>query len=203
MLHDFLALLDPLTLIRTLGLAGLLFAVFAESGLFFGFFFPGDSLLFAAGVLASQGYFDVRIIAPLCFLCAVFGDSVGYWFGKKIGAKIFSKQDSLFFSTKHIDRTKDFYNRYGNKTIFLARFVPIVRTFAPILAGVGAMQYRLFLSYNVLGGFVWSCGVLFLGFFLGQTIPNIDGYLLPIILLIIAASFVPVFLEMLVVRKRK
>jgi len=201
-IHDFFALIEPLTLIKTLGVAGLFFAVFAESGLFFGFFFPGDSLLFTAGFLASQGILNIEVLLVGSFLCAVGGDSVGYWFGRAVGVKIFNKDDSFFFNKKYIERTKDFYNRYGNKTIFLARFVPIVRTFAPILAGVATMPYKNFISYNVAGGFTWSFLVILLGFFLGKVIPNLDGYLLPVILLIIFVSFLPVIAEMVRARKK-
>ncbi|MBU6370635.1 MAG: VTT domain-containing protein [Patescibacteria group bacterium] len=201
-MHSLLALLEPVTLIKTLGVAGLFFAVFAESGLFFGFFFPGDSLLFTAGFLASQGILNITVIVIGSFLCAVIGDSVGYWFGREVGPKIFHKENSFFFNKRYIDRTKDFYAKYGNKTIFLARFVPIVRTFAPILAGVGGMSYRAFLSYNVAGGFAWSVGVLLAGFFLGKAIPGIDGYLLPIVLVIIAVSFIPIVLEMAGARRK-
>lgn len=202
MLHNFFTLLEPITLIKTLGVAGLFFIIFAESGLFFGFFFPGDSLLFTAGFLASQNILNIYAILFGVFLCAVFGDSVGYWFGRKVGVKIFNKQESFFFNKKHIERTENFYNKYGNKTIFLARFVPIVRTFAPILAGVGNMKYKEFLTYNVSGGFTWSFLVILLGFFLGRTIPNLDGYLLPIVLLIIFISFLPVIFEVLRAKRK-
>ncbi len=202
-LHDFFALIEPVTLIKTLGVAGLFFAIFAESGLFFGFFFPGDSLLFTAGFLASQNILNLEVILIGSFLCATLGDSVGYWFGRKIGIRMFKADDSFFFNKKHIKTTEDFYNKYGNKTVFLARFVPVVRTFAPILAGVGSMKYRDFISYNVAGAFCWSFLVILIGFFLGRTIPNIDNYLLPIILVIIFISFLPVLFEILKEKKKK
>lgn len=195
MIHNLLALLEPITLIKTLGIAGLFFAIFAESGLFFGFFFPGDSLLFTAGFLASQGLLNIYAVLIGVFLSAVLGDSVGYWFGRKVGVKIFNKEDSFFLNKKHIETTKDFYNKYGNKTVFLARFVPVVRTFAPILAGVAQMRYRDFISYNIAGGFAWSFGVILISFFLGETIPNLQQYLLPIVLGIIFISFLPVIFE--------
>jgi len=201
-IHNFFILIEPITLLKTLGIAGLFFAIFAESGLFFGFFFPGDSLLFTAGFLASQNILNIQVILWGAFLCAILGDSIGYWFGRKVGIKIFNKDDSFFFNRRHIERTEVFYNRYGNKTIFLARFVPIVRTFAPILAGVGNMKYKDFIIYNMVGGFVWSFVVILAGFFLGRTIPNLDGYLLPIILLIIFISFLPVIFEIVQSRKK-
>lgn len=192
---DIFLYLDPKFLVATFGLVGVFAIVFAESGLFFGFFLPGDSLLFTAGLVASQGYFNVFVLWFGCMLCAILGDSVGYAFGKKVGPKIFFREDSFFFHKKHIERTRAFYEKYGKKTIVLARFVPIVRTFAPILAGVGQMEYRTFLSYNVIGGALWSTLLIFLGYGLGAFVPSIDRYLLPIVLLIILLSFVPIILE--------
>ena len=203
MITDVLNVLDPMVIIKTLGLVGILCIIFAESGLFFGFFLPGDSLLFTAGFLASPNYLDINILGWGSFVCAVIGDSVGYWFGKKVGPKIFNKEDSLFFHKKHIERAQNFYNKYGNKTIFLARFVPVIRTFAPIVAGVGQMKYRNFITYNLLGGFVWSFGMIYSGYFLGQIIPNVDKYILPIILFIIVISFLPIISEILKSRKEK
>lgn len=200
-INNFFHLIDPVTIIKTLGLLGVFFIIFAESGLFFGFFLPGESLLFTAGFFASQNYLDINILVWGSFIFAVFGDSVGYWFGKKVGPKIFIREDSLFFHKKHVERAQNFYNKYGNKTIFLARFVPIVRTFAPILAGVGQMKYSNFITYNIFGGFVWSFGMIYSGYFLGQMIPGADKYMLPIILIIIVLSFLPLIIEILKSRK--
>ncbi len=194
-MDSLLQYLDPKFLVATFGLIGVFAIVFAESGLFFGFFLPGDSLLFTAGLLASQGYFNVVLLWLGCTLAAILGDSVGYAFGKKVGPKIFFREDSFFFHKKHIDRTRAFYEKYGKKTIVLARFVPIVRTFAPILAGVGQMEYRTFLSYNIIGGVLWSTLLIFLGYGLGSAIPSIDRYLFPIVLGIIAVSFIPIARE--------
>lgn len=191
-LHD---LLDPLTIIKTLGLLGVVLIVFAESGLFFGFFFPGDSLLFTAGFLASQDLISIWWLLILCFVAAVIGDNVGYAFGRKTGPMIFQKEDSLFFQKKHVERAHAFYEKYGKKTIVFARFIPIVRTFAPIVAGVAQMEYKTFVTYNFVGGFIWTWGMLGLGYLLGNIIPNADRYLTPIILLIIAISFIPPVLE--------
>lgn len=188
-------ILDPIFLIKTVGLLGIFAIVFAESGLFFGFFLPGDSLLFTAGILASQNYLHIVWLVVGSFIFAVLGDNVGYWFGKKVGPKIFTKEESVFFHRKHIQRAEGFYERYGNKTIFLARFVPIVRTFAPIVAGVGGMKYKNFLTYNIVGGFFWSFGLILAGYFLGGAIPSIDKYLLPIILIIVLISFFPLIYE--------
>jgi len=190
-----LNILEPKIIIETVGLLGLFFIVYAESGLFFGFFFPGDSLLFTAGFLASQNYLNLPLLLVGAFVFAVLGDNTGYWFGKKVGPKIFNKEDSLFFHKKYVEKAQDFYNKYGNKTIVLARFVPIVRTFAPIVAGVGKMKYKDFFVYNLLGGFLWSFGAVLSGYFLGRIIPGIDQYLLPIIFAIIIISILPAVFE--------
>ncbi len=190
-------LIDPLFLVKTLGTVGVIAIIFAESGLFFGFFLPGDSLLFTAGLLSSQGYLSFWPLLLGSVVAAILGDSVGYAFGKKIGPKIFTKEDSFFFKKAYIERTKIFYEKHGKKTIVLARFVPIVRTFAPILAGVGGMEYKTFLSFNVIGGVCWSAGLIVLGFVLGRTIPDVDRYILPIVLAIIVISMIPNVVEFL------
>lgn len=195
MINSVIEFFNPTYLITAVGLLGVIGIVFAESGLFFGFFLPGDSLLFTAGFLASLGHFNVWWLWLGCTLAAIAGDSVGYAFGKKVGPKIFTREDSLFFHKKHVERTAQFYARYGKKTIVLARFVPIVRTFAPILAGVGKMEYRIFLSYNVIGGILWATLLIFLGFFLGMVIPDPDQYLMPIIAVIVVVSFLPLARE--------
>ena len=184
-----------IAIIELTGYFGLFFIVFAESGLFFGFFFPGDSLLFTAGLLSSQGILSIFYLVPIVILAAILGDSVGYWFGKKVGPKIFSREDSFFFDKQHIERTKAFYLKYGPRAIILARFVPIVRTFTPIFAGVGEMPYKTFLSYNIVGGVIWAAGATLLGYFLGAVIPNEESYLLPIILVVIFVSFLPIIFE--------
>lgn len=193
---------DPLLIIKTLGLIGVVLIVFAESGLFFGFFLPGDSLLFTAGFLASQGLISIWWLLILCFIAAVAGDNVGYYFGKKAGPMIFKKEDSLFFHKSHVIRAQKFYEKHGKKTIFLARFIPIVRTFVPIVAGIANMEYKVFMKFNLIGGLVWSCGVLILGYVLGNLIPDADKYLMPIILVIILVSFIPPIYEFLKERKK-
>lgn len=187
---------DLTSIIKTVGLIGVLAIVFAESGLLIGFFLPGDSLLFTAGFLASQKFdgqeiFNIWVLVPLCFLAAVLGDNVGYWFGNKVGPRLFNKEDSLLFSKQNLYRAQAFYEKNGGKTILLARFLPVVRTFAPIVAGVGKMKYATFLIYNLVGGFLWAVGVTLAGYFLGSAIPDIDKYLLPIIVLIIIISIAP------------
>lgn len=182
---------DIVTIVKTAGYFGITGILFAESGLFVGFFLPGDSLLFTAGFLASQGYLRIAPLMILSFFAAVAGDSVGYAFGRRVGPAIFKKKDSLLFHKDHLERARVFYEQHGGKTIILARFMPIVRTFAPILAGVGRMRYGLFVAYNIIGGFLWTIGLSGLGYFLGNTIPDIDKYLLPIILAIIILSVAP------------
>jgi len=188
--------IDLVQLVEVFGYIGISLVVFAESGLFFGFFFPGDSLLFTAGLVASQGFFNVWVLVLLVTSSAILGDSVGYWFGAKVGPRIFTKEDSFFFHKRHVERTRLFYLTYGARAIVLARFVPIVRTFAPILAGVGSMPYGTFLRYNVVGGVLWGTGVTFLGYILGDLVPNIDRYLLLIVMSIIVISFLPIVHEM-------
>jgi len=182
---------DLIPLIKTAGYLGIFAIIFAESGLFVGFFLPGDSLLFTAGFLASQGLMNIWVLMGLVFLAAVFGDSVGYAFGYRVGPMIFKKEDSFFFHKDNLEKAKTFYEKYGKKTIILARFMPGVRTFAPILAGVGKMNYPTFLSFNMIGGFLWGVGLPWLGYYLGNTIPDIDKYLVPIILAIIILSVSP------------
>jgi membrane-associated protein len=182
--------------LQTVGLIGLLAIVFAESGLLIGFFLPGDSLLFTAGLLSSQGHLaPLPVILVGCFLAAVAGDQVGYAFGARVGPSLFRRPDSKIFKQEYVEKARHYFERHGSKTIVLARFVPIVRTFAPILAGVGEMQYRTFVTFNVVGGLLWAVGVTTLGYVLGETVPDIDKYLLPVIALIILLSLVPVALE--------
>src|SRR3989344_8510288 len=182
---------DLVSLIKTVGYLGLFGIIFAESGLLIGFFLPGDSLIFTAGFLASQGYLEVIPLALLLFIAAVTGDAVGYSFGKKFGPKIFSKPKSLFFDPDYVDKTTGFFEKHGVKTIVLARFMPVVRTFAPVMAGVGGMKYRTFAMFNFIGGFLWSVGLTLAGYFFGQSVPNADTYIIPIVLGIIVLSLIP------------
>ncbi len=177
--------------LKTVGYTGIFAIVFAESGLLVGFFLPGDSLLFTAGFLASQGFFNITLLCVGTFIAAVLGDNVGYQFGKKAGPRIFTKQDSLVFSKDNLARSQAFYEKHGGKAIILARFIPVVRTFAPVIAGVGTMKYKRFFVFNVIGALLWAVGVTLLGYFAGNAIPDVDRYLLPIVLVIIFASIVP------------
>lgn len=189
--------------LETAGYIGLFGAAFAESGLLIGFLFPGDSLLFTAGFLSSQGFLSLPLLIILTVSGAFLGDIAGYWFGKFVGPKLFHRKDSRLFHKDHLSRAQIFYARYGGKAIVLARFMPIVRTFAPILAGVGTMDYPTFLSYDALGALLWGAGLPLLGFFLGNAIPGIDAYLLPIILLIIFLSLLPGIIHILLEKKRR
>src|SRR3990167_8812032 len=171
---------DLVALIQAVGYVGLFAIVFAETGLFIGFFLLGDSLLFTAGLLASQGIFNIYFLLPLLFSAAVIGDSTGYFIGHKFGKRLFERERSRFFNKEHLLRAKHFYQKHGGKTIILARFIPVIRTFAPIVAGMADMKYSTFLFFNIFGGLLWAIGMPALGFFLGASIPDIDRYLLPI-----------------------
>jgi membrane-associated protein len=182
---------DLETLVRTAGYIGLFAIIFAESGLLIGFFLPGDSLLFTAGFVASQGFLDIRILAPLCFIAAITGDAVGYAFGHQVGRRLYNRPDSRLFKRKHLLQAEAFFAKHGGKAVVLARFMPVVRTFTPIVAGMGAMNYGRFTLFNVVGGFLWAVCISVAGYFLGSAIPDIDRYLLPIIAVIIVASVAP------------
>ena len=193
---------DPATLIAWAGYVGLTLIIFTETGLLFGFFLPGDSLLVTAWLFAAQGKLDVYQLGALLTVAAIVGDSVGYAIGKATGPRIFTRPDSLFFNRKHLLRAEEFYERHGGKTIIIARFMPIIRTFAPVVAGVGRMNYRRFIAYNVLGGFFWVWSMLFTGYFLGRYIPGIDQHIEKIILLVIFLSILPGIIGWLRERRR-
>jgi membrane-associated protein len=191
--------LDPQELIRTLGTIGLIAIIFAESGLLLGIFFPGDSLLFTAGLFAATGKFGLNIVAVAggAFVAAVLGAQVGYWIGKRYGPRLFQRPDSRIFKSEYVERSKVFFEKHGAKAIVLARFVPFVRTLAPPMAGMGQMDVRQFTIFNILGAFLWAFGVTMLGYFAGDLIPKdkVDTYLLPIIAVIILISLIPPYLE--------
>ncbi|MFA6447542.1 MAG: VTT domain-containing protein [Patescibacteria group bacterium] len=178
-------------LIRWGGYAVLAVIIFSETGLLVGFFLPGDSLLVTAGLLASRGYLNIFELLGLLSLMAIIGDAVGYNIGKVTGPRIFTKDKSLLFAKDHLLKAQAFYEKHGGKTIFLARFMPFIRTFAPVVAGVGKMPYKRFAAYNIAGGISWVCSMTLLGYFLGRSIPNIDRYIDWIILAIILISVAP------------
>jgi membrane-associated protein len=198
--------LEAKHLIETFGLLGVWAIVFAESGLFFGFFLPGDSLLFTAGFLASGAVEEIQLpLVPLVlgiWIAAIAGDQVGYVFGQRVGPALFNRPDSRFFKRENVDRAQEFFDKHGPKAIVLARFVPIVRTFTPITAGVSRMEYRTFLTFNVIGGTLWAFGVTFLGYFLGQ-IEAVEQNLEVAILLVVAISLLPIVLEVLKSRRER
>jgi membrane-associated protein len=195
--------MDVTSIIQAFGLVGITFIIFAESGLFFGFFLPGDSILFTAGILASQGFSNIFLLTICMWLAAVLGDTVGYWFGARVGIKLFNKEKSFFFNKKYPERAHEFYVKYGSKAIVLARFIPAVRTFVPIMAGVGKMPYRKFISYNIIGGTIWSVGLTLGGYFLGRSVANIDQYIIPIIVVIVLTSVIPIISEVMKSRRTK
>lgn len=183
--------LDLVKILESIGYLGLFAIIFAESGLLVGFFLPGDSILFTAGFLASQGFFNIWLLVPITFIAAVLGVSVGYIFGHKVGRRLFQREDSIFFHKNHLVRAQKFYEKHGGKAITIARFLPVVRTFAPIVAGMGEMNYKRFMAYNLLGAFLWAVCIPFAGYLLGNVIPGVDKYLLPIIAVIVIASVAP------------
>jgi len=194
--------MHPEHLIEAFGTIGLFAIVFAESGLLVGFFLPGDSLLFTAGLLASRGTLNFPLIMIGCAVAAIAGDQVGYVIGRRAGPALFRRPESRFFHKRNVDRAKEYFEKNGPKTIILARFIPVIRTFAPVVAGVGQMDYRKFVTFNVIGGILWGSGVTAAGYALGETIPDVDKWLLPIIGVIVMVSFVPVFLELLKMRRK-
>ena len=195
-----LALFDIESWLRSGGILLLAAIVFAESGLLIGFFLPGDSLLFLAGFFTAKDGNDylpsLPITALVVFVAAVLGDQVGYLFGRKVGPSLFDRPQSRFFKPAHVEKAHAFLEKHGSKTIVLARFVPVVRTFAPIVAGVGRMKYRTFITFNLIGGFVWGVGVTTLGHFLG-TIDVVKNNIEVASLLIVAISILPVMIEVL------
>lgn len=182
-------------LIRWGGYAVLVAIVFTETGLLVGFFLPGDSLLITAGLVAAAGGLDIWVVNGLLIVAAIVGDSVGYAIGYRTGPKIFRNEESRWFSRRHLIRTREFYERHGGKTIVLARFIPIIRTFAPVVAGVGQMEYRRFLFYNVFGGIGWVVSLTWAGYLLGQTIPNIDRHIHLVVAIVVVLSVLPIGVE--------
>ena len=177
--------------------------VFTETGLMIGFFFPGDSLLVTAGLFAAKGDLNIYLLITLLSVAAISGDSLGYFIGSKAGKALFHKEDSRFFKKKYLLAANDFYEKHGSRTIVIARFVPIIRTFAPVVAGVAKMKYKRFLYYNVFGGLLWVSSMSLLGFFLGKSIPRIEEKIHIVVLVIIILSFIPVLVEYFKVRKKE
>jgi membrane-associated protein len=213
--HQIKQLLNPKVIIETLlakgGIfvyVGLIFIIFAETGLAAGFFFPGDSLLVVAGLFAAAGKLNVGVLLSTLFIAAVVGDAVGYYTGYKMGPHIFKKQKSFLFKPSHLQKAHEFYERYGGKTIIIARFVPIIRTFAPIVAGAAQMSYRRFVVFNVFGGFLWVFSMILAGYFLGGAVERVFGIKLEdhiekVVIIVVLLSLMPPFIEWLKARREK
>jgi membrane-associated protein len=191
-LTDFLHRISNLPdLVQWAGLFGLAAIIFSETGLLIGVFLPGDSLLVTAGLFAAKGYLNVLALAPALTVAAICGNSVGYFIGRATGPRVFRRDNSLFFNKKHAIRAHEFYEKYGRKTIVLAQFMPVIRTFAPVVAGVGGMRFRQFITFNVIGAIVWIWSMLGLGYFLGNTIPGIDQHIEIVVIIVIFISILP------------
>jgi len=190
-------------LIRWGGYVILVGIVFTETGLLVGFFLPGDSLLVTAGLVAAAGGLNIWWVNSLLIVAAIVGDSVGYAIGARLGPRLFTREQSLLFNPRHVERTRRFYERHGAKTIVIARFVPIIRTFAPVVAGVGQMRYRRFLVYNVAGGVGWVTSMTWMGYLLGRAVPNIADYIHIVVIVVIVVSMIPIVVEILRERRRR
>jgi membrane-associated protein len=190
-------------LIRWGGYVVLIAIVFTETGLLVGFFLPGDSLLITAGLVAATGTLNIWWLTVSLSVAAIVGDSVGYAIGRRLGPRLFTRPKSMLFNPAHIARTRAFYARHGAKTIVIARFVPIIRTFAPVVAGVGEMEYRRFLLYNVAGGVGWVVSMTWAGYLLGHAIPNIGGQIHIVVAIVILLSVIPIVIELVRERRRR
>jgi len=178
-------------LVQWAGLFGLAAIVFSETGLLIGVFLPGDSLLVTAGLLAARGYVNIYTLAPVLTLAAICGNSLGYFIGRATGPRLFNRENSLFFNKKHAIRAHEFYEKYGRMTIVLAQFMPIIRTFSPVIAGVGGMGFRQFTTFNIIGAFAWIWSMLGIGYFLGNYIPGIDEHIEIVVVIVIFISILP------------
>src|SRR5450759_3163777 len=201
LIKDFFGkLTDIKELVRWAGYPGLSMIVFSETGLLVGFFLPGDSLLITAGVFAAAGYFDITVLIFLLIAAAVIGDATGYFIGLKGGQALYAREESRFFKRKHLLKMKEFYEQYGPITIFMARFMPFARTFAPVVAGIAEMKYRRFASYNIIGGVAWITSMLLIGYFLGSTIPNVEKNIHYVVIVVVFLSLLPGIIKYVHVR---
>ena len=204
LLKDFYHLLTDIQgLIQFGGVFLVCAIIFVETGLFVGFFLPGDSLLVTAGIFAAAGRLNLGWLLSLASLAAIAGDQLGYWIGRQAGQALYKREDSLFFKKRHLERAHEFYEKYGGKTIVIARFVPIIRTFAPPVAGAARMDYRRFVTYNIFGGLLWVLGTVLLGYFLGSSIPNVEKHIHIVIVIVVFVSILPALFEALRQRNRK
>ena len=192
LLDFFRRIRDVRAIIAWGGYVGLTAIIFAETGLLIGFFLPGDSLIVTAGLLAATtGVFNVWKLGALLTVASIIGNTAGYQIGRAAGPRLFSREDSLLFSKKHLYRARAFYERHGGKTVIIARFMPIVRTFVPVVAGMGQMEYRRYTIYNIAGGIAWIWSMLFIGYFLGRYIPGVDQHIEVVIVVVIVLSLLP------------
>lgn len=195
-------LYDVQGLIQWGGILLVCIIVFVETGLFVGFFLPGDSLLVTAGVFSAAGVLRIATLAPLVTLCAIAGDQLGYWIGRRAGKALYNRPDSKFFRRRNLEQAHNFYEKYGGKTVILARFMPIVRTFCPPVAGAARMQYRRYLAFDVLGGCCWGGGLVLAGYFLGSIVPNVGQRIHWVIAIVIFLSILPALIGALRARSR-
>ena len=206
-LKDFVQMVTTpegiIQLVASGGYVALLIIIFAETGLLIGFFLPGDSLLITAGLAASTGALDIGTLNLILIPAAILGDAVGYSFGRRSGKTIMSKPSTRFFKRSHLEKSREFYDRHGARTIIVARFVPVIRTFAPVIAGMSGMQYKRFALYNVVGAVLWIASLTLIGYWLGQIVPNITQYFHWVIAIVVALSLIPPLLEFLKDRARK
>jgi membrane-associated protein len=201
--NAFHLLTDVQGIVEWGGVLMVCFIVFVETGLFVGFFLPGDSLLVTAGIFASVVHLNLPLLLVSVSLCAIAGDQLNYWIGRKTGEALYRRGDSFFFRRKHLQRAHDFYEKYGGKTVVLARFVPIVRTFAPAVAGAAHMKYRRYLAYDVMGGVLWVWSMILAGYFLSSAIPDITKHIHLVIVVVILLSVLPVVIEIVRNRRRE
>ena len=203
-LVDFFHRLSNLhELVQWAGLFGLAAIIFSETGLLVGVFLPGDSLLVTAGLFAATGYLNVYTLVPVLTLAAICGNSVGYFIGRTTGPRVFNRENSLFFNKKHAIRAHQFYEKYGRKTIVLAQFMPVIRTFAPVTAGVAGMPFRTFITFNIIGAVSWIWSMVGIGFFLGNYIPGIDEHIEIVIVIVVFLSLLPGIISAIRARRAK
>lgn len=200
---------DLIEFVKWGGVLAVAAVIFAESGLLIGFFLPGDSLLFTAGFLTSAGYvpINIHVLVAILFFAAALGDSVGYMFGRRVGHRVFNRPNSILFRQENVQKASEFYEKHGGKTIIFARFMPVIRTFAPIVAGVAKMKYRTFLTYNIVGALIWAVGITYAGYFIGGYFESIgveiDHVLLPIVALILLTSVIPPIIHLTKDKKQR
>ncbi len=199
---DFLHHIDVIQLTKMAGYIGLTAIIFFETGLFLGFFLPGDSLLFAAGLLAHQGMFNITVLLILLVMAAIVGYTLAYWIGGKFGHWLLQREDRFWFKKRYLIEAHHFYEKHGGKALIIGRLLPIIRTFLPIAAGMAGMTYRRYMFFNVIGALIWCGGVTLIGYFLGALVPNAENYLLPLVVGIIIVSILPGIIQLIRVKCR-